>query len=309
MNSWSDGECKRKGQLVRQIPQDNVWASSLWVSRSGEVFRRRYNTTLKRWRWDPTPHLLTLDDETGRMGVILEWWVPLQTAMAMAWRRRAHGSTARARLEEGRPLKARYVSWGEEEEDDDTHWEGEKWKPLSWRCGVVPCDGLGYELSNLGRLKNKEGKVTRGFSDGGTRWGAVRGAGLVDLLTAAKLQPKPSPPPSIKLALDALLTRNTPQALCDVTGISIETAWSYFSRAATFATPKRLSSRWRNIVDPDLQAALHQLRGDPCLGGPLTDLMEAVTSILPQNSSFHAADCPMGQLRFARLCMASTGIV
>ena len=288
-----------------------MWASSLWVSQSGEVFRRRYNTTRKRWRWDSAPSLLTLDDETGRMGVILEWRIPLQTAMAMAWRRRAHSSTARARLEEGKPLKARYVSWREEEEDEDTHWQGEtwNWKPLSWRCGVVPCDGLGYELSSLGRLKNKDGAVTRGFSDGGTRWGAVRGAGLVDLLTAAKLQPTPSPPPSMKLALDALLTRNTPQALCDITEISIETAWSYFSRAATFANPKRLSSRWMHIVDPDLQAALQQLRGDPCLGGPLTNLMGVVTSILTPDSTFHAVDCPMGELRFARLCMASTGVV
>ena len=241
---------------------------------------------------------------------MLEWYIPIETAIAMAWRQRAPGSKAGVRQLPNRSprLHAKLLRWGKEElvEEEPTMLEGEVWKPLKWRCGVVPCDGLGYHVSDHGRLRNPKGLVTKGFAYGGRRWAAVRNAGLVDLHAAARLQPKSTPPPAIQLALDALLTNHTPRSLCDLNGISLATSWSYFSQAAPYAKPKKLATVWRALVDTDLLDALDIVRGDPRFGGALNDLMPLVMQHIPQSSAFRESECPMGELRFARLCMTST---
>ena len=305
MITWRDGLIRgRRGQEFRQLVQEHCWASTLWISKEGVVLRRFYNTVTREWQ-NSTPHILSMNGD-GKMGVVLKHWVPLETAICIGWRRRKPDSTKRVQLQEGKPVRARYLRWGDEEEEEkEEHIAGETWKPLRWRCGVVPCDGLGYKVSNHGRLMNPEGAVTRGFAYGGRRWAAVRDVGLVDLHAAARLQPKVTPPPAIKLALDALMTGNTPQAYCDVTGVALTTAWQYFTRAAPHVAPRKLARVWRALVHTDLLHALARLKDDPRFGGPLLELMPAVMQLIPEASDFHDSEVPFGELRFARLCMTS----
>eukprot|EP00966_Prymnesium_polylepis_P220463 5099588-Prymnesium_polylepis.1 len=95
---------------------------------------------------------------------------------------------------------------------------GEKWKPLRWRCGVVPCDAH-YQISNHSRLKSPfTGAVTAGFAWGGTRWAAVRGGLLVDFLAASGNQGVHMAP-SIRGAYDMLVSGHTPEELADASGV------------------------------------------------------------------------------------------
>eukprot|EP00966_Prymnesium_polylepis_P002582 59445-Prymnesium_polylepis.1 len=67
------------------------------------------------------------------------------------------------------------LEWVDGEEPDGRPIKGEKWKPLRWRCGIVPCDAR-YQISHHGRLKSPfTNAVTSGAAWGGTRWAAVRG--------------------------------------------------------------------------------------------------------------------------------------
>jgi hypothetical protein len=108
-------------------------------------------------------------------------------------------------------IHAKHLSWdvSEQHSSESPIREGETWHQLkgahSWRCGVVHCGEAGYEISNRGRLKSPSGDVTSGFYFDGRRWAAVKGSGLVDLTTCARLRKNVVYlPPAIKHSTDAL---------------------------------------------------------------------------------------------------------
>ena len=88
MLSWADGlEVGPDQQSYRQLPEENVWSSTAWVSNNGVVRRRYFNPVSSIWTWDE-PFPLTLSD--GRVGVTINHWMSLERVIALAWRRRVN---------------------------------------------------------------------------------------------------------------------------------------------------------------------------------------------------------------------------
>ena len=145
--------------------------------------------------------------------------------------------------------------------------------------------------------------MTRGYWFDDFRWAAVKGAGLVPLTVAAKLQPNMVYlRPSIKQALDCVLNGETPQDLSDCAGIGLETAWSYTWSACQHLTQTEARYVASNIIDDDLWSLLERMYedGDSRLGASLTELMDyAVEEV----DDFSSSDCPFGELKVARLLL------
>ena len=97
--------------------------------------------------------------------------------------------------------------------------------------------------------------------------------GLVDLLEAANKNPKgaSSLRPSIKLAVNCIVTGHTFKDLSRHAGVAHGTAWSYLTKAAPFVDPADFQRVGPNLVPRDVWKALHSLqsKGDERIGGPL----------------------------------------
>jgi hypothetical protein len=305
---WREGISNSPDGEACQIPQKHTWNSTLWVTRNGEIRRRHWDMTQRRWRWASDQVELVMDENTGRMGVYLQpWWTSIEMCIGLAWIKRAELSQAQIELEEGRPLEKRYLRWrdgGEAAfvEPDDI--EGEVWRPLTYRCGCVPCPS-GYHISNRARLRSPTGEITRGFSFGDTRLAAVRNAGLVDLHAAARSRRVVDIPPRIRSALDALMTGHTPEDIAQGLSIAEDTAWSYAWDAGRHLPPARLWAIAQQIVSDDLLELLSAMYhdGDPLLSGTLRDLMAEVEETLSEDGAFANSDCKFAQLRFARMAL------
>ena len=139
----------------------------------------------------------------------------------------------------------------------------------------------------------------------------MKDCGLVDLLEAANKNPKgaSSLRPSIKLAVNCIVTGHTFKDLSRHAGVAHGTAWSYLTKAAPFVYPADFQRVGPNLVPRDVWKALHSLqsKGDERIGGPLKDLLPVVVERrLPPNSEFHSDPFKLSVLRFARLCIHST---
>ena len=133
--------------------------------------------------------------------------------------------------------------------------------------------------------------MTAGFWFDGRRWAAVRGAGLVDLWTAAGIIRAERLPPAVRMARSALLAGGAPADLAAAAAITEGTAWTYFCRAAQHVPGDELRRRVPALVGERLWSALLRLRGDARLGGPLGELAGLVVS----------TDGTLSQLRLGRL--------
>ena len=296
MIRWQDGVEHHGDTPLREIVQPNVWSSSVWISQDGEAYRKYYNPVARTWgEWEGIP--VSLDQERGaRLGYSLPTgWKSIEACIATAWLHRDPGSRCHTRITD-LPPNARNISWGEGETDSESgDFSGERWKSLKWHCGQVECDPR-YRISSHGRLKNPEGVVTRGFSAHGTRWAAVRGCGLVNLLAASGLARDDVPvPPRVYRAYVSLSSGLSPEEHAERWKISERASWQYFCVAAPLV--QGLSALGRGIVSPGLWDALDSLKGDPLLGGKLTDLHAEVSSRI--------GDVSMEELRFARTCVVS----
>ncbi len=304
MITWRPGLLKAPNGrgLARQLPEEHIWTAQRWVTKRGDIYRRRWNPIDKNWEWDEEPVQLSLDESSGRLGLYNPWFTSLEYAVACAWRKRAEDSSDRVKLKEGRPLQARYLKWGNEErrkESEPADVDQEVWRPLKWKIGPVTCNSS-CEISNLGRLKAPSGKITKGFLFRGRRWASCKDCGLVDLGAASKTQSKHAPPLHIQTAIDALSTLHTPAELAEITGIAEKTAWSYFYSAITWMKKSLIKETWQHSLDPSLVSVLLSLRKDPVIHASLTDLLEAVRTRLPEDSEFWEGDLQFPQLRFAR---------
>ena len=312
MIKWSEGEIRGSdGQKYREVPQKGTWASSIWVSQKGDAaYRRFYDVITCRWKWGGSIPWV-IDENSCRLGIYVNWWVSREMVVALAWRHRETDSPSRVVIDDGKDVHARCIQWSEEEECvDDGVIQGETWRPLrGWRCGVVPIPD-GYQISSQGRLKTPAGKVTSGFWYQAleTRMADVRGCGLVDLFVAAKIKPNTVYlPPSLKQAVDCILSGNGPQDLADATGLSLATAWGYLTKVAVHIRPSDLKRNVPRIVSSQLWAVLKGMRdtADPTFSGRLTDLLYAVEQGLPHMCDFLQSGHKMSELRLARMALAA----
>jgi hypothetical protein len=192
------------------------------------------------------------------------------------------------------------IEWTEPDMSDDQPRKGEKFKPLKWKCGVIPIDPR-YQISIFGRLKSPfTGAITEGFSAFGTRWAGVRDSGiLVDLLVASGLQGE-SIPTAIRMARDALLSGYTPADLADAAGVAQSTAWSYMSRAAMNVRGDELRRVVPALVGQRLWRALLTMQGRAVIGGSLTELAAALAK-----RDKALANVDMSMLRLGRMALVA----
>ena len=307
MIRWAEGEIRGPGaEKYREIPQRGTWTSSCWVTKRGyAVYRRHYDLVTGHWRWSDQATPWVLDDESGRLGVYLTSWTSREMVIALAWRHRAVDSPARVVTLRDGDVQAQWIRWREEEDGvEDGAIQGETFKPLRWRCGNVPCP-KGYFISSQGRLKAPSGDVTAGFWVQGleTRMASVRGCGLVDLFVAAKIKPNTMHlPPSLKRAVDCILSGNGPQELADATGLSLTTSFGYLTKVAVHLRSSDLKRHVPRIVSDELWRTLTRMRDerDPLFGGTLTALQPALGQCV-----FRFPDQKMSELRLARMAIAA----
>lgn len=311
MIAWPYGLEKSKDGSMREIPVRHVWSSSLWITKDGTARRRYFNPLTQSWSWSETvtDHAFSSDGKQGLF--LLDQWVPLATCISLAWIHRLPGSETRTSPYDAGPPHAETLKWVEMGSSDDERWDDDKdevWRPLKWRIGIRHCP-TSYQISSRARLKSPTGAVTSGFFAYDTMWASVRGAGLVDLLAAAKKKPNsPTLRPYQRLAVDAIVTGHPPSALSKDAGVKMSTAWSYFTQAAPYVPPSDLQRVGPNLVARDLWAVLFALQSedDPVLGRSLLSLLPVVESRLPLNSEFRSNEFKMSELRLGRLCVLST---
>jgi hypothetical protein len=284
--AWADGVEYHEGVALREIVH-NVWSSSVWISRDGQAYRKYYNAVTKTWGpFQPVP--IALDASQNRFGIHLYAWMSLETAIATAWLHRAPDSTARVRSYAD-PPHVSTIEWGEPEEEEEED-EEERWRPLRWHCGLVPCDAR-YKIGDCGRLMNPKGDITRGFAALGTRWAAVKGAGLVNLLAAARLTDhEVRVPPRVYRAYIGISNGTRPDQHATRMRIPLKAAWDYYALAAPL-----IGKAGKKIVNSDLRRVLEAMRNDPRLGGRLLDLHPVVQRRLGRPLALE-------ELRFARTC-------
>ncbi len=320
MIRWCDGvETFPDGSPCRQLPQKHVWSSTVWCSADGMLWRRFYNSVSKVWTWADEPYALTLDGD-GTVGYTLEWWMSADRCTALSWLHRAEGGSDRiqqkvtVQLVDGdaptageRAMRVDSTEWvdGDAPEDGGSI-PGEKWKPLKWSCGLIPCNGR-YRISSHGRLWSPHTRtVTGGFWYDGDRWAAVRGASLVPLRAAAGLQAAEERlQPRVRLAIDALMAGYGPSDLEAASGLELSTCWNYFTKASLRVPGEDLRRRAQRLVPKELWVALERLRarGDERLGGSLTELMEGIRRMVP--SRVLESEHVMSQLRLARTALTA----
>ena len=191
------------------------------------------------------------DDE--RMGYVVEHWISMERAIAMAWLHR-HPDGTRTVIEDeielvGSKRKTMPIAWklGERMRKEPPSLDGERFKPLKWRNGLCPVPP-GYQISNYGRLMNPNGRATRGLYFDGSRWAAVRNCGLVNLTVAARLKRDEIVlSASMSLAINALATGRTPSDLQQVAEVTEATRMGLYVKGG-FLSPWERSTPPRTRV-------------------------------------------------------------
>ena len=297
MEDWPFGvEVMPDGELAREFAQRlPVWSSAVWITESGTAYRRYMSSRgpTSRERID-----LAQDPESGRFGYNLSGcgFVGVETAIATAFHPRAPGSRRRAYvLDASVELSVSNVAWREPEVllEGDDEGDDETWEPLVWRIGMSACDGLGFEISSLGRLRHGT-HVTKGFAAHGTRWAATP-AGLVNLLAAAQLQRySVRPPPRVEAAYHSFVASVPPDMHAEIVDCTEKQAWTNYQLAAPMVARRRKIAR--DWIDTSVWEALEDLSDDPFLEGRLSELKEHVEDVVGRAVEFD-------HVRLARLCL------
>ena len=308
MISSRDGLVTSPDGPARQVPQKRpVWSGALFITKDGSPRRRYYDIVHKRWHWDRQPAQMVMND-TGRLGLQLDHWLPLETCVALAWLRRQPDSPTRVILEPGDAIHVDNIRWQQAEDvDDGGAIAGERWKPLKSKCGCVPIAD-GYQISTAGRLKNQRDEITTGFWYNGTRWAATN-SGLVDLLQAARLKPNAVYlREALHEAMECLLSGHSVEDLADSRGIQLSSAWSLINTAAMNLPASELGALGPQHISEDLWDLLVDLRDrqHPVLGRSLTDLKDYVDGkLLGSDGEYADSDYQWEEVRFARLCITA----
>lgn len=281
MITWKPGLVRGPDGPCRELPQRHA-SSPIFCTRDGVLRRRHFNAIDRSWRWDERMPVAL--DDAGRMGYVLDNWVAIERAIALAWCRRHPESVNTVRHTDGKPVTARHLAWATPEAEPIVG--RERFRPLR----------DGYALSDRGRLRAPSGEATSGFwfAPLQTRMAAVRGV-LLDL-RAALGEVTFTLPPRLEFALASLAAG---RSVADASvGMAEGTMWSYYAQAAEHATAAELR-RVRALVAPDLWRLLRAMRDEPVLGGPLRALMEVVRARLGRGAFARSAH-QYEQLRLAR---------
>lgn len=306
---WPDGIEYHGTTALREIVQPRVWSSSLWVAADGSAFRKYWNCCTGEWSaFEPVA--FSFDNPTQeRFGITTPCggWMSTTRAIATAWLHRAPHSRAHVRLIDPRECpELDNIMWNEPAEEPEAgeirgRERVERWEELRWCIGPIECN-MRYRISSWGRLMNPDGCVTRGFCAYGTRWAAVKGCGLVNLLAAAGLVRDDAAArvaPSVFRAYCAMSCGVHPREHARRVGTAESTAWKNYVLAAPLATDNRYELGAR-IVSEDLWYALECLResDDPesVLGASLTELRDHIEEM-------HAIRVDFAELRFGRACI------
>ena len=165
MISWPDGVAETPSGVARELVQPRVWSSSVWVTPTGEPWRRTYNPVSRAWSWSEME--LAYDAEGTRLGVhVQQGWLSIEQAIATAWLHRAPNSRAWVRvLRPGRPIDVRNLAWGEPDTAPEAGADDETWAPLQWSIGLMKCDAR-YKISTHGRLWSPHTRTATAGCDG-----------------------------------------------------------------------------------------------------------------------------------------------
>ena len=297
---WKDGVERSPGGNARQIPQRFVWSSSIWITKEGACYRKFYNPITEEWTWEEDM-VEFIEDETGRLGLNLPYFIPIDTLICMAWRSRVPYSQTKVYVREDRDAVANHLRWEEEvieeqEQETEESYRDEEWRPLAHKCGIVKCDSR-YQLSNYGRLKNRHGEITRGFWCYGFWWAAVRNCGLLNITEACSRRKELQD--HVLDTRNMMMTGYTPEEHSLEKGVKETTSWAHFNKASQFIKGHELRKVAEALVDPDLWRVLLRMkrRENPILGGPLKELMHKILEKIPE---FEEEEYSYDQLRMAR---------
>lgn len=299
MIAWKAGLEHTPSGKAREIPQKHVWSSGIFITKDGSIHRRFFNKITGKWRWERRMEFV--EDGDGRQGLHLPNFIPVETLICMAWRRRSPESVTQTRVVEGRYPVAKYLRWIEEANEDHLQYMNEEWKPLKWKCGMVPCSSR-YEISNYSRLKDPDGNITRGHWCYGHQWAAVKGCGLVNLTQSSRGRREAFIESHILDAANMLMTGHTPRQHSHEKDVAEQTSWNYFTKAAKFIGGVDLRRMVEGIVDAKLWRILKRMkrRDDPLLGGKLIPLYEEIKS---EYEEFSTVRYSWEQLRLARMSL------
>ena len=296
--SWADGVEKTPAGVAREIVQPNMWSSSVFVTPSGSCYRRYWNAVSNKWSaWDTLEPILDHETQSKLGYTLATCWTSVETCIATAWLHRRPESRAKLRILDPSEPNAKHLQWGEPEDYPEAgDLTGETWMPLRWYCGHVRCDPR-YSISSHGRLKSPfTGKVTRGFAARGTRWAAVKGAGLVDLLQASGLtKAEKTIPERLFMAYCSISSGIPVKEHAQRNNLTVNTAWAYYNQAIPLVENRKLYGKQH--VNPDVWLCLELMHGKPLLGGKLSELQLHVSKMLKRD------DVPFEEVRFARTCL------
>ena len=292
---WEDGVEQSPRGMAREYALEHVHNSSVWLTPVGDAYRRYYNKVDKSFAWEAMPLVWNADGTRLGLHVSEGLFVTLEHAIACCWLARAPHSRARVRvLDPDRAITAANLAWPDPDTSDDDVGD-ETWYKLDWHCGLIRCNPA-YQISSKARLRSPHtGLITRGHALHGTRWAAVKGAGLVDLHAAAGLaRHEVSLSPSHFRAWQALSKAEPPRSLARRAGIQESTAWAQYTKLAPLVMDRRQIAR--QLVPRRLWDCLIGMQRNPVLGGALTELHAAVAKKLGSAPEWT-------HLRFARRCL------
>ena len=290
------------------------------ITRDGTARRRHYNPAARTWTFDPHPMPMAFDALGDRVGFHVagrnlgSHWVSVERAVLLAWaHRNPDGPWTVVQVGDdielvGAPKKpsALPFAWAEGEVVDEGTArviQGETWKPLRWSCGLCPVQ-KGYQISSIGRLRNKRGQVTGGLWYNGDRWAGVRDGALVNLTVAAGLRRNDVEfTPALWTAAEAVGHGEDAFDLARLAEVQVSTAWNRMVRVAPFFPADVLKQKVARLVSPDLWALLSRMVQEQraVVGGPLSELMPVVQKELKKSGSFRRSEYQWEQLRIGRL--------
>lgn len=189
----------------RQIPIENNYFSSLWISETGTVKRRYFNVFTKKWSWGNIlqPHI---NDEGKLLINIGRGQITLDSAISSAW------------FQNENSMSYDSDSSDECELEDNT----EYWKKINNEI----------EISSLGNFRNKKGEVCKPTYFKNKRMICLPGLGAINVDSKVNsyfngIKPLYKLPKRSLSLLSWLRDKKTIETYAELQKLKISTIWSY----------------------------------------------------------------------------------
>lgn len=318
-----DGVVEIDDLPMRQVPSYSFgFGFATWVSESGIVRNRFYDPFHAAWSWGAVRR--PVFDAAGRLGFnIYGRFRLLEQVIALAWvpRRRPMSRLRRVcRRDPNGDLSAHNLAWSDEMHDDpstdddsdDEDENGDAYRPLVLKMGLIPCINQSMQISQSGRVKTAYGSFKGSYALGPCRFFPIPHVGLLPLNLASQLlftgdrdRKIGRPPPRVLRTMQQLKAGRTIQEIARDGGIKEATAWSY----AHAALQQMSTSSARQITEkitedtPLVLKALGQLSTETplALAGRLSDVVHLLTRLFAAEPSWRE-----NPHRYSIVCMART---